>query len=248
MPLWGIGILASGQIVFDHPKKIKYDSSTRRIYSKTESTNSKKLVATISFQIGWQGNNPEEVNKYIKNYLNYYGFDRANALMNAFFPFNYHTVSDYTLNRTTFYNFSLTLVPTVHSRIRLLYEYGWAPKKKSSMSFNSVDTNFDLNRNSWGVVFNYYFPTKGSDAIILGAGIMSHNMTFENFHAQTTGLRLETGFATNLYEMDFDHVIGVDFAAGSVSTVYNTPVPPVNEINLSGVSISVRITPYFGRF
>lgn len=239
--IWILPAMVSGQIVIDHPEAKKTGSTI------PFRTSPKKLVATISLQMGIQGNNPESVNRYIENYLNYYGFQSASNLFNALLPYKKYTTSDFTLYGSTFYNFSFTLVPTPNSRIRVLYEYAWTPKKKTSMSFNSVDTNFDLNRNTWGMVFNYYIPAKGSGSCIIGAGIMSHNMTFENFQANATGPRFEVGYGHNLYVMDFDFIIGVDFASGRASSAYTTPVPPVSEIDLTGVSLSIRITPYFGR-
>ncbi len=208
-----------------------------------------KPHTTVSFQMGLQANDPSAVNQYIENYLNYNGFNQASGRLYAFVPLKHYSVSDFTLHGSTYFNFSLTLVPTFRSRIRLLYEYAWTKKNKTSLSFNSVDTDFDLHRNSWGVVFNYYFPVKGYESIFLGAGLLSHNMTFEDFHATSTGLRLEIGYAANLPAMDFDFVIGVDFAAGAASSSgFYTPIPPVREIDLTGVSIGIRITPFFGRF
>ena len=208
-----------------------------------------KLRATVSFQFGLQAMNPVAVNRYIENYLNYHGFKRASSLLNAFVPFQYKTVSDYTLHGTRFFNFSLTLVPTSRSRIRLMYEHAWSPAKENSMSFNSVDTNFDLYRNSWGVLLNYYFPNKGLDSFLVGAGILSHQMTFEDFHGSSVGLRLEVGYGTCLPIMDFDFVIGLDFAsAPAESSSGLSPVSPLKEIDFSGVSFGIRITPYLGKF
>ncbi len=231
---WLTPTFVSGQVVFGNPKILKADSS--------------KFEVTGAFQFGTEAINPSEVNRYIRDYLTYHGFNKSASLLYTFFPIKHHTLSDFTLYGNTFVNFSLTLVPTKNSRIRLMYEYAWAPKKKESMSFDGIDTDFDLHRNSWGIVFNYYLPLRDFHSIFAGVGIFTHQMTFEECQATTAGLRLEAGYGARLYLMDTDFFLGADFASAPVDNGYSrAPVPPVREIDFSGVSFGVRITPYFGR-
>ncbi len=222
---------AEGQAVFGNKKTMQADSSGFKV--------------TFSLQAAGGGIDPKDVNQYIEKYMIANGFNRAVAWANIL-PLKHYSISDYDLNSQTSLNFSFTLKPASKVRVRLLYEYAYSPKKKSTLSVGSIDSDFDLHRNSVGIMGQYYIPLKDFHHLFVGAGIIKHNMTFEQFHAKATGYRLELGYSAMLYLMEADFFLFTDFANGPVSGTYGTDDPAT--IDFSGLSFGMRVTPWFRRF
>ena len=225
-PLW-----ATGQAVFGNKKIMQKDTSEFKV--------------TFSFQAGGGGIDPKDVNQYIEKYMIANGFNRAVMWANIY-PLNHYSISDYDLSSQTSLNFSLTLKPANKVRVRLLYEFAKSPKNKTSLSSGGLDSDFDLHRHSIGITAQYYIPIKDFNHLFVGAGIMRHHMTFEQFQAKATGYRLELGYSAMLYLMEADFFLFTDFVSGPVSGTYGTDGPA--SIDFSGLSVGMRITPWLGRF
>lgn len=198
-----------------------------------------RVSPTIQIGVGYI--DPTDVNKYLEKYLLDNGFALALALSGAF-PGGKTKISDFDIHSQKIYNFSLTLQPARMVRVRLLYEHAMNGKSKTKMSVGDVDSEFDLHRNSFGIMGQYYLPAKKRTHFFVGAGAIMHKMTFEQFHTSAIGYRFELGLSMMPYFMDADFFLFSDFASAGVSQ--STGVEGPAKIDFSGISFGVRATPW----
>jgi outer membrane protein W len=221
--------MVQAQVVFGNPEVVRKDTTGFRL--------------TGSMQVGLGWIDPKDVNQYIGKYMLTNGFGSSIALANQLSLLKKYSISDFYIQQQNSLGLSLTVQPTNRLRVRLTYEFGLTPSNNITVSSGNADSDFKMQRNSVGVLSQYYFPIRKSNRLFVGAGVLRHYMTFEQFHAKATGFRFELGYNFIVYPLEADIFLYSDIAKGSITNQQGFYYP--NAIDFSGIFLGIRITPWF---
>ena len=199
---------ASAQVVFDLPDKEK-----KVIHNN--------LFASFQVTLGFVG--PTDVNNYISREI-----DRI-APGGVFFQQGTSTISV-----ACAFNFAVLYRTKNNFQFSLPIEYGTAPK---TIIIDNTTLKFSMNRFSIGPLASYRFLEQNESSLYAGAGLLYHNMWFENASASVLGPRFEFGYTTFRLLNDFEFFVNVDLANGKTKDNFAA----VQSIDFTGFYFGTRI-------
>ncbi len=123
---------------------------------------------------------------------------------------------------------SINIMPIKYLNIQIIGEIRWAPKFITGSGVEDRLINFT--RYSPGVIISGYLPLGSTERVglLFGVGCFYHFMRFEEYNADSLGVRGQFGLRIDFNKLSIDVLLSYDYAPANATNINN----PIVKINL----------------